>query len=1025
MLYLRKSIILIIAICTALTGGLQARQFNQSTRNLSVADGIPQSYISGIIQDKMGFIWIGTRDGLAKYDGRSFSTFRYQRNIPESLSSNIIEKIYLCRDDNILIGYEEGEVDLFNVRNGKVVHLSAMPEFQALRDNLKSGDNMFEDTMGRIWALSKDGRIFNIDYKNRRLGIFKLSDIYPLGHKEQLTGIYRNGEDIILVLDNSMLVTDINLHIKKQITFTFENPHLYQAKLPWKDSSPIVSKAGKIIIPDDGRLIIYTPEKNTFRVIALPKQKYYKPLHLLADRTGNILVSHDEHIFLLDSNDELKKWDLKNHKNGTFRTALYLDRSGVLWAGTNGYGIQMFDLYLHSMPQQDYNHSFSNTVMEMLGLNMESLKGTFFINLNPYYFRWTTDQSGGLWFGKASLDPVSKPEALYYKNGKVKNINYKFHNPKAIPLLGFSALAVSPSGKVWGVDNNLTLVSLDTSNASAVMVGKINTDFPPGKLKEVVGVAMDGEETFWICTSLGLIRYNIHSSSAVHYLSQYGRLHPLSMTADKADKNILWIGTYSDGLIKFNKRTGEGRFFTMAQGLPNNTIYSVIQGDNNLLWCSSNKGILAFNRSNYRVSPYQTAGVRPIYEFNRFHSFRFPDGKLIFGASNGYTSFYPGALTEDAFEPPIAFTDIIINNAQDASADSAILSRASINYINSLELSHDKNTLAFKFAALQYNIPEKLEYRYRLQGLNKKWVFTGNNNTATYTNLEPGRYTLLINATNTSGKWSSHIRKLTILIHPPYWQTWWFRAMIILLAVSAITILMRLRIKSIRNKDRQKMLHERESNELEALVLKAQMNPHFIFNCLNSIKALIQENEKSTAISYLTTFSKLIRSQLNNAKKEISLREELETIRLYLELEALRFKDKIRYEINTDPDIDLFSVYIPPLLLQPFVENAIIHGILPLDREGNITIRVFKTGQGITFTIEDNGIGRQQAELFRNLKKPGHDSKGTLLTDRRLKLHNALNAHEIEIETIDKMTLEGTPAGTLVKITLKMMAYDD
>src|SRR6202000_852019 len=190
------------------------------------------------------------------------------------------------------------------------------------------------------------------------------------------------------------------------------------------------------------------------------------------------------------------------------------------------------------------------------------------------------------------------------------------------------------------------------------------------------------------------------------------------------------------------------------------------------------------------------------------------------------------------------------------------------------------------------------QYRHMLSGFDKNWVLTGNDNKASYTGLPAGTYTLLLNASNTSGKWGSRVLRMKITIFPPFWKTWWFYTAIAALALLAIYLFLSIRIRSVKRGHAQKLQFEREAVELHAMALRARMNPHFIFNCLNSIKALIQEKEDEKAITYLTTFVALIRKQLINTGNKITLREELDTCILYLRLEAMRFDGRIDYEFD-------------------------------------------------------------------------------------------------------------------------------
>lgn len=213
--------------------------------------------------------------------------------------------------------------------------------------------------------------------------------------------------------------------------------------------------------------------------------------------------------------------------------------------------------------------------------------------------------------------------------------------------------------------------------------------------------------------------------------------------------------------------------------------------------------------------------------------------------------------------------------------------------------------------------------------------------------------------------------------------------------------------------------HIKEVHELEAKALRAQMNPHFIFNCMNSIKALIQKNEQEKSILYLTTFSKLIRTIFQNSdKREISLFDEIETCRLYAQLESMRFSNKFSYAFDIDATLDLKSVMVPALIVQPYIENAIWHGIMPKEEGGSVTVTVSKTDGSICCTIDDDGIGREMSKQNKFLiNGSSHESKGVRLTQARLDLDNLLNERNARIAIIDKKDANDKFCGTTVVLS--------
>jgi len=232
-------------------------------------------------------------------------------------------------------------------------------------------------------------------------------------------------------------------------------------------------------------------------------------------------------------------------------------------------------------------------------------------------------------------------------------------------------------------------------------------------------------------------------------------------------------------------------------------------------------------------------------------------------------------------------------------------------------------------------------------------------------------------------------------------------------------IIIRLRTKAIQNHKHQTNKIKKTILQLEAKAMRAQMNPHFIFNCMNSIKQLIQQKDEEKAIAYLTAFSKLMRAILQNSdRKEITLFEEIETCRLYTQLESMRFSNKFSYAFDIDATLDLKSIMVPALIIQPLIENAIWHGIMPKKNGGRLAVKISKTGRTISCIIDDDGIGREMSARNKcNGSTSTHQSKGMRLTQTRLELSNALNQRNATVEIIDKMNREDESMGTRVVLT--------
>lgn len=390
----------------------------------------------------------------------------------------------------------------------------------------------------------------------------------------------------------------------------------------------------------------------------------------------------------------------------------------------------------------------------------------------------------------------------------------------------------------------------------------------------------------------------------------------------------------------------------------------------------------------------------------------YSNGQLLLGQPNVIEHYDLADFSKNNFHLYPALTTII--------ADTTELFAASFaDHV--IQLPSYTTVVSLNFSAAEFIFPERIEYAYRLDDIDKEWKYTNYfNRRVNYGNLQPGKYIFKIKAQQVGGSWNVPVTTYTIIIAIPFWQTWWFRLLCFIAAGIVIFMMLRWRIKTIQDQERLKVTHEKELLNLEAKALRAQMNPHFIFNCLNSIKSLIQQHDEERSITYLTTFSKLIRTLFHNAdKKEISLFDEIETCKLYLQLEAMRFDTKFSYTITIDEKLDLKSIEVPALVIQPFIENAIWHGIIPAGRGGHIEVSVQKKDADVLVLIDDNGIGRQASALNKPAGNMPHQSKGVKLTQSRIALDNLLKQRQAAIETIDKKKEDSSAAGTTVIIIFK------
>ena len=284
---------------------------------------------------------------------------------------------------------------------------------------------------------------------------------------------------------------------------------------------------------------------------------------------------------------------------------------------------------------------------------------------------------------------------------------------------------------------------------------------------------------------------------------------------------------------------------------------------------------------------------------------------------------------------------------------------SSYSYLKSLKLSYKQNFFSFEFAALNYDHPEKNKYACQLVPFDKKMVQHGTNRVISYTNVPPGNYTLKVRASNNDDVWNEKDYELELIIIPPFWATWWFKTIVVIVIAGAVFLFFKLRENRIKKEQARQTAINKQIAEIRMIALRAQMNPHFIFNSLNSIQHFITTQEKEEALNYLSKFSKLIRKILENSRENtVSISNELQLLELYIQLEQLRFSNKFDYHITVDEKIDMENTEIPPLLIQPYIENAILHGLINKNGKGDLWLSLERNNGFLNCKIEDNGIGR-------------------------------------------------------------------
>lgn len=488
--------------------------------------------------------------------------------------------------------------------------------------------------------------------------------------------------------------------------------------------------------------------------------------------------------------------------------------------------------------------------------------------------------------------------------------------------------------------------------------------------------------------------------------------------------NRLYLNSFTQGLLEINlTKPSEFEIYNKKSGLPSSLVYAIREDDNKKLWLGTANGLSILDPISKKVN-----------NINRRHGMREPNflhfwnPKMEFSEQGNlffYGADYVNWIHQSGF-------DNIINLPQAKIASIEFADNSSKNNYNlkageNINISYLDNYFEIHFSSGDYILPEDQQFIYKLDGFDDQWRTT-NTSLVKYTKVPHGDYQFRLRAVNFVGNESENIATLDITIIPPYWKTWWFYLLLCLVFLGLLYCFYAFWRKQIKEKEKIKSDFQKRVTEIEMDALRAQMNPHFLFNSLNSIKNYALTKGPFETAEYLTKFSHLIRLILQNSKTStIVLQDEIEALRLYIEIEDLRFEEKFDFEINIDEGIDLLTWHIPPLILQPYVENAIWHGLMHKQSgKGKLLVELKNIGNALICIIEDNGIGREMAHKIKERKDSiRKKSLGMKITRDRIELTNELYNTDTSVKIVDLINKAGESIGTRVIITIPILGGEE
>ena len=986
--------------------------------------GLPNYLFIRIIQDRQGLLWMGGYDGLARYDGHSIKEYRHNHADPHSISGNRIISIYEDSDGRLWLGTAGAGVNVSDLT--KSIFYAIEDTLTPLEKNTYMVNDITEDSSGRVWLASNLGIII-LQQQN---GVFSYSD--DTGLLNQLSGCKDLQSPTVLKTGN-----DGKIWIGTSTGLCMYDPAKQQVFCP-EDFEGIPARSINDISFDRINRLWVSCNNEEARLFYLEDSMFrFHPFDKvpLTSVTGTLSFTFDldNRIWISVFAREALAYDFRdstlflqskvnsNMAHERFLRKPFVDHSGNVWIPCEGFMIypypKGFSYYHHSYAFHQSN-TFTYGTGDTLWIGYRE-KGM--IRLNERTGQTDLFSSESLPDHWIPVDHISKMSRL--KNGNKIIVGFgdvaimDSHDKviRHFEVRGTNrAMYEDSKGRIWIGGYGGLLLFTEKEGVIDTFTLPIDKG-PDGNF--IQGIAEDASGNIWFASDIkGLGKLNPETGSVQQFLPEYGNpnsLPGISIVDLEMDKsNILWLAT-DMALVKFDPVTNAIKSYDRNYGIENDHICAVIADNDGFIWVSTHSGISRFDPVKEEFVNYNTGdGLtnKSYYRRNKFYS---SEGFIFFGGKKGMDYFHPDHIRSNPTAPMMYLSGITIDNQNKISGYDLI-------HAGEIKLTPSNNLLEIEFIGLHYTAQEEVSYQYQLEGLNEKWIDLGHERKILLTHMKPGDYTLRAKAITSDQIESSKELMIPIRVIPPFYATLWFRILGTLILIGAIVTYVQYREFSIKRKDKREADINHKINELEKRALQAQMNPHFIYNSMNSIQQFMISHDVEGAMKYLTRFSRVLRTVLNmSAENRIPLYDEIKLIEDYLELENMRFPDKFDYKIHVSPELNIHTVEIPPFFIQPQVENAIRHGLLKKDTQGHLLVDIKKEGQYMRIIVEDNGIGRAAARASKHGESPLHESKGMAIVEERLKhLHSGNGAQAIRI--IDLYNDSHEASGTRVEITLPL-----
>lgn len=945
-LVIRLFVIVVFSVPAVCAHNLRAQPY--SSVHYDTRSGLPSNTVYDISQDKDGFIWFGTENGLCRFDGKNFRTFTTKDGLP---------------DNSIL-----------RVHGDKTGRLYFNPFTHSLH-------------------YYKDGTFFKMPIPEKyKVDLASITVFFNQGNRVLMCG-FANG----YILENDQL---LSLHDR----FDGMPESAYLAAISdtlisatTADSVFLIGNSGKIrkyprryidsnwVVLDDRKAQSLPPQK-----IILNGYSYI-PDSLLYSPMGNIVRIYSS-----------KTGELKHKITFDKLASVFVDNENNLWLATVGNGVHRFP----SFNFRSIGFDGKSEIFSLLKANDRVLAGTdfskmFSVPVNDARYAYSLIDLAHF--------AVNSPNTTTFFTGR--NRIYSLSRSGDNIYIGADAFLLKQKGnaaplfksifpvKDMDVENGTILACL---GRSVLLLDAESLSVKDTLLEQRSTCGAMYHDEYYIGTLGGLIKINAATKQVTELFKTIPSFKGRITSIKRGIDDDLWIATSGFGLVHF-KNGRVIRILKEADGLTSDICTSLFI-DSTLVWLGTNKGLNRIETAQGKMGVTRFTSANGLGA-DFINTVIADQSNIYVGTASGLTVFDKNLLTEKS---------VCILHILQVSENNRPLKKES-----SYTFPHNALNIQIDFTAISFKSAGDITYYYMVEGLDQQW----NTTTANFVNfptLQPGGYTFLLKAVNKFGV-ESGTESVRITVLPPWWQTWVFRIISLFVLGMVVLLVYRSNIRSIKRKEEMKREFEARSAALEQKALQAQMNPHFIFNSLNSIQNFILNLDVEGANNYLTSFASLIRQTLDNSMQPlITIASELKYLETYLSLEKLRFRDKFRYEFQVDRSIDQNNTVLPAMLLQPYIENSMRHGIQHRkDNDGLIVLAVTKTEDGdVLYTITDNGVGRKKATELRSSRHIEYQSRGTFINEKRIAAINNQFKTNIRVNTGDIIDENGAVAGTTVTVLI-------